>query len=252
MNGSAGSSDAIGVAQTWPLQAVAASVAVAPLPVSDAAATVPNPSNTADASGRHPREGGDPETGNHLGEALDPRLRGDDGTGAATSGSTEQEHPEGPATDPVSSSAPRAGGLAVVPAASPAIATTDNTATTQATQPPSFGEPTGAAGAVGGTVLALLLVVAVILALAWLAKRMPGFGSASGVGNQSLKIVGSLALGPRERVVVVAVGDTQLLLSTGPHGTRALHTLEQPLPLATASPNSFAQVLAQQFGRKQS
>lgn len=128
----------------------------------------------------------------------------------------------------------------------PATATTSRTAT-----PASFGEPTGAAGAVGGTVLALLLVVGVILALAWLAKRMPGIGAVGG-GNPALKIVGSLALGPRERVVVVDVGGTQLLLSTGPHGTRALHTLEQPLPAPAHAPTPFAQVLARQFGKKPS
>jgi flagellar protein FliO/FliZ len=105
------------------------------------------------------------------------------------------------------------------------------------------------AGMVGSTVLALLLVVGVILALAWLAKRMPGLGGVGG-GNPALRVVGSLALGPRERLVVVAVGDTQLLLATGPQGTRALHTLDQPLPAPAAAPSPFAQVLAQHFGKK--
>ena len=52
--------------------------------------------------------------------------------------------------------------------------------------------------------------------------------------------------------VVVAVGDTQLLLATGPGGTRTLHTLEQPLPMPANTPSPFAQVLAQQFGKKPS
>lgn len=120
---------------------------------------------------------------------------------------------------------------------------------TQAAPQDDFGQPTGAAGAVGGTVLALLLVVGFILALAWLARRMPGIAGASGAGSGSLRVVGSLALGPRERVVVVAVGDTQLLLSTGPGGTRTLHTLAEPLPVAAPASAPFAQVLAQQFGK---
>ncbi|MGH8084418.1 MAG: flagellar biosynthetic protein FliO [Lysobacter sp.] len=132
------------------------------------------------------------------------------------------------------------------PTNTPPVATAT---TSQTAAPESFGEPTGAAGAVGGTVLALLLVVGVILALAWLTKRMPGLGAVGG-GNPALRIVGSLALGPRERVVVVAVGDTQLLLATGPHGTRTLHTLEQPLPVPANAPSPFAQVLAKQFGKK--
>ena len=112
----------------------------------------------------------------------------------------------------------------------------------------AIGQPAGTAGAVGGTVFALLLVIGVILALAWLAKRMPGIAGAS---NPALKVVGSLALGPRERVVVVAVGDTQLLLATGPNGTRALHTLTEPLPMAASTQTpQFAQLLARHLGRK--
>ncbi|HEY5803035.1 MAG TPA: flagellar biosynthetic protein FliO [Lysobacter sp.] len=103
------------------------------------------------------------------------------------------------------------------------------------------------AGSIGGAVFALVVVIGLILALAWLAKRMPGLGGAS---NPALRIVGSLALGPRERLVVVAVGDTQLLLGVGAGGTRTLHTLEQPLPVAAPATPAFAQLLAQHFGKK--
>lgn len=208
MSAPADSAGATGVARTWPLPAAAASVTVTPLPADDAAAPV---------SEHVPTDGS-----NHPGH--------------------EGAKVDSPASPAIASS--DAGSTSAAPAsAAPALAT----ATTQAPPAPAFGEHTGPAGAVGGTVLALLLVVGVILALAWLAKRLPGV---AGSGNPALKIVGSLALGPRERVVVVAVGDTQLLLSTGPHGTRALHTLEQPLPVATATSSPFAQVLAQQLGRK--
>lgn len=117
-----------------------------------------------------------------------------------------------------------------------------------------LGAPVGApasgtgAGSIGGAVLALVLVVGLILLLGWLAKRMPGIGGAS---NPALKVVGSLSLSPRERVVVVAVGDTQLVLGTGAGGTRVLHQLDTPLPLPQhKAPPAFAQVLAQHFGKK--
>ncbi len=107
----------------------------------------------------------------------------------------------------------------------------------------------GGAGSIGGAVLALVLVVGLILVLGWLAKRMPGIGGAS---NPALKVVGSLSLSPRERVVVVAVGETQLVLGTGAGGTRVLHQLATPLPVTpTKAPPAFAQVLAQHFGKKQ-
>lgn len=106
----------------------------------------------------------------------------------------------------------------------------------------------GGAGSIGGAVLALVLVVGLILVLGWLAKRMPGIGGAS---NPALKVIGSLSLSPRERVVVVAVGDTQLVLGTGAGGTRVLHQLDTPLPVTPAkAPPAFAQVLAQRLGRK--
>lgn len=105
------------------------------------------------------------------------------------------------------------------------------------------------AGSIGGALLSLLLVIGLILALAWLARRMPGFRGTA--GNASLRVVGSLSLGPRERVVVVAVGDTQLVLGVGAGGTRTLHTLAEPLPVAAATTSpAFAQLLAQHFGKK--
>lgn len=114
---------------------------------------------------------------------------------------------------------------------------------------PIKGEAPNAAGAIGGTVFALLLVVGLIFGLAWIARRMPGVANQR---NASLRVVASLALGPRERVVVVDVGGTQLLLGVGAGGTRALHTLASPLPVdAPAQAAPFAQLLAQHFGKKQ-
>lgn len=105
------------------------------------------------------------------------------------------------------------------------------------------------AGSVGGAVTALIVVIALILALAWLAKRMPVLGGGAG-SNPALRIVGSLALGPRERVVVLAVGDTQLLIGVGVGGTRTLHTLTEPLASPAHAAPAFAQLLAQHFGKK--
>jgi flagellar protein FliO/FliZ len=106
------------------------------------------------------------------------------------------------------------------------------------------------AGSLGGAVFALVLVVGLILVLSWLAKRMPGFGGTGG-SHPDLRVVGSLALGPRDRLVVVEVGQTQLLLGVGSNGTRTLHTLDAPLAAAAKKPPpAFAQLLAQSFGKK--
>lgn len=136
-------------------------------------------------------------------------------------------------------------------AQSPVMATPPRSYST-ATQVPSrpvLGQPPTAAGSLGGTLFALVLVVGLILALGWLLKRMPGFNR--GAGGNGLRVVASLPVGVRERVVVVDVNGTQLLLGVGSGGVRTLHVLDAPLPLdnATQTPQ-FAQLLAQHFGKK--
>lgn len=140
--------------------------------------------------------------------------------------------------------ADRADAGVAVAAAAPATLTTA-TATAPVQPQPAPAAP----GNLGGAVFALVLVVGLILLLSWLARRMPGLGGRG--ANPALRIVGSLALGPRDRLVVVEVGETQLLLGVGAGGTRTLHTLDQPLPTPAAKPApAFAQVLAQHFGKR--
>ena len=99
-----------------------------------------------------------------------------------------------------------------------------------------------------GAVFALLLVLALIVGLGWLLKRLPGSGFRP---SEGLKLVTSLNVGARERLVVVEVNGQQLLLGVTGGGISTLHTLPEPLP-ATPPPNlkqlpNFAQVLAQKL-----
>lgn len=168
-----------------------------------------------------------------------------------------------PAVAPVASPTPLSSASASAATSAAATAATQKRATgitfpvrpaaTGSTQAPSnaVGHASAAdAGSVGGALFSLVVVVGLILALGWLAKRMPGLQR--GGGSAQLKVVASVALGPRDRAVVVDVGGTQLLLGVGQGGVRTLHTLERPLPVAEASnsPSPFAQILAQHFGRK--
>ncbi|MGY3265609.1 flagellar protein FliO/FliZ [Lysobacter sp. HA35] len=122
-------------------------------------------------------------------------------------------------------------------------------ATTAQVAHPVGHAPGTDAGSIGGAVFSLLLVIGLILGLGWLAKRMPGMNR--GGGSSQLKIVASVALGPRDRAVVLDVGGQQLLVGVGQGGVRTLHTLEHPLPVVESSaPTVFAQVLAQHFGKK--
>lgn len=70
-------------------------------------------------------------------------------------------------------------------------------------------------------------VVAVIIVLAWIMRRM----NIGRFGTQGvLHILGGAAVGQRERVVLVQVGEQQLLLGVAPGSVRMLHRLDTPLP----------------------
>lgn len=74
--------------------------------------------------------------------------------------------------------------------------------------------------------LGLFVVVGLIAVLAWAARR---FGRFNVAGAGALRIVGGLSMGQRERVVLVQVGEQQLLLGVAPGRVQTLHVLEQPI-----------------------
>lgn len=76
---------------------------------------------------------------------------------------------------------------------------------------------------------ALLGIILLILAGAWIAKRF-GVGGSSVRGAQGLKVSASAALGPRERVVVVNVEDARLVLGVTANQVTLLHTLPPASP----------------------
>jgi len=75
--------------------------------------------------------------------------------------------------------------------------------------------------------LALGLVIGLILALAWLLRRLPGTGLRPIDG---VRVVAGITLGSKERAVVVDIDGRQLLLGVTPGSITLLHTLEHPLP----------------------
>jgi len=90
---------------------------------------------------------------------------------------------------------------------------------------PLASEPVGVGNYVQ-MVLGLILVIGLIIGLAWLTRRMGNFrGGVAG----SLKLLGGLSLGQRERVVLLQVGETQLLLGVAPGRINTLHVLDKPL-----------------------
>ncbi|MCP8464878.1 flagellar biosynthetic protein FliO [Pseudomonas sp. ZM23] len=102
---------------------------------------------------------------------------------------------------------------------------------------------TGSAGAqLMQLLLGLVLVVGLIFLLAWLVRRVQQVGPR---GNQAIRLVSSQALGPRDRLVLVQVGEEQILLGLTPGRITPLHVLRQPVQAADSQPAQpeFAQRL---------
>ena len=93
--------------------------------------------------------------------------------------------------------------------------------------------------------LSLLLVLVVILAIGWLLKRM---NVAQQGSANLLQVIGSVAIGQRERVILLEVNDTWLLIGVGPGQIRTLHTMEKTaitdLPSRPATDKKFAALLS--------
>lgn len=110
---------------------------------------------------------------------------------------------------------------------------------------------TGMAGQLAQLVLGLLLVLGLIFFLAWLVRRVQQAGPAG--KGQVIDIIGSRALGPRDRLVLVQVGNEQILLGLSPGTITALHVLKEPVPVPSseqATPE-FAQRLMELLGKDQ-
>ncbi len=88
-------------------------------------------------------------------------------------------------------------------------------------QPVSTTAPSSPLMEVSG---ALLGIIVLILAAAWLAKRF-GISGVKNTATKELKVSASAALGQRERVVIVDVADARLILGVTASQVTLLHTL---------------------------
>jgi flagellar protein FliO/FliZ len=79
-----------------------------------------------------------------------------------------------------------------------------------------------AGGALLETVVGLLLVLILIIGLGWLLRR---YGKLPAAGKGMVSILGGVSLGPRERAVVLQVGEARLLVGVAPGRVQTLHVL---------------------------
>lgn len=88
--------------------------------------------------------------------------------------------------------------------------------------------------------LGLGIVLVLIAGMAWLLKKfMPGQVASNG----DLKVVSAVAVGTKERVVLVDVGDTRLVIGVAPGHVVRLHEMPRPenadQPIENSYPMSF-------------
>ncbi len=136
--------------------------------------------------------------------------------------------------------------VAAILLAAPIMATAVEGTRPAYTPPP----PIVSSGSIMQIIFSLLLVLAAVALVAWLLKRMNV--ARQGSGNL-LKVLGGVAIGQRERIVLVEVNDTWLVVGVGTGQIRTLHTLEKPevneqntgiISQSTEKPNNFSAVLS--------
>ena len=97
----------------------------------------------------------------------------------------------------------------------------------------------------------LLLIVLLIVAIAWMMKKLGGVNM---LGNNAMRVVAALSVGNREKVLLVEVGDKQILLGVAPGRVSHLQSFDEPI-ISQASngdqsqPN-FANTINQLLGKQ--
>jgi flagellar protein FliO/FliZ len=94
--------------------------------------------------------------------------------------------------------------------------------------------------------LGLAIVLALIWGAAWVVRRLT---PATRSGGSAIKVVASQSVGPRERVVLVEIGGTWLVVGVAPGRVNALHTLPKSVLAEDGTPaNPFGRLLARAKG----
>ena len=98
-------------------------------------------------------------------------------------------------------------------------------------------------GSIAQMILGLAVVLVILIGGALLIRRLGKFPVAA---DSPLKVITGLSLSPRDRLVVVQVGEKQLLLGLSPGRIQTLHVLEEPLDMSNSSASGL-NALTQRF-----
>ncbi len=81
----------------------------------------------------------------------------------------------------------------------------------------------------------LTIVLGMLVLVAWLLKR---FSVQQKIPGGAIKVVAGTAVGPRERVVLVEVGETWLVVGVAPGHVSALHSMPKVDVVETGEPSA--------------
>ncbi|MBK7115937.1 MAG: flagellar biosynthetic protein FliO [Proteobacteria bacterium] len=109
-------------------------------------------------------------------------------------------------------------------------------------------------GGIGQVTVALLIVLALVFALAFLLRKMR---AAAGAGPNGIEVLAQSSLGAKERAVVIRVDGTRFLLGVAQGQVSLLQVLSSNAPTAPTTPvatipaekPNFAQLLRRSLGR---
>ena len=88
-------------------------------------------------------------------------------------------------------------------------------------------------GSLSQLTLSLIAIVALILAISWALKRFKLAGPRS---SGDMAVLDELSVGPRDRIVLIRVGESQVLVGIGASGLVPLTPLAVPIALKGGTP----------------
>lgn len=80
--------------------------------------------------------------------------------------------------------------------------------------------------------LGLVIVLGAIAAAAWFLRR---FGQIQSGAASAMKVLGGVAVGPRERLVLVEIGETWVVVGVAAGRVNHVHTMERPAHISAVS-----------------
>ncbi|KUJ71524.1 flagellar biosynthetic protein FliO [Thiomicrospira sp. WB1] len=98
-------------------------------------------------------------------------------------------------------------------------------------------------------ILSLIFILLIIFASAWLLKR---FGRVQGVAGEAMKVLSVMSVGQKERIVLMQVGEQQLLVGVTTAKITLLKELDTPIEVntrGTLTSNAFANRLQEALSR---